>query len=116
MLNIGEFVRREKELHGVTLEQLYKLTGIKPSHLSRLINDPPRNPDVDTVERIAKAFHYQPSDVWKEISSNGPSEPPPLDVRLARRLEPLLMQVEPDKRSLIENAIEQVTRAMVFAP
>jgi transcriptional regulator with XRE-family HTH domain len=69
-MNIGEYVRQQKELRGLTLEQMYVATGIRPGHLSRLMTRPPQNPDVDTVEKLARAFRIPAPDIWRAISSD----------------------------------------------
>lgn len=101
MVNIGEYVLREKDARGLTLDQLYQSTGIKPSHLSRLINSPPKTPDIETVKKLAGAFRVEPSDIWREIGGEGQIGIGD-SMRLAQQIEAYLCQIRPDRRQQAE--------------
>lgn len=110
MLNIGEYVSCEKEARGMTLDELYELTGIRPSHLSRLIKHPPKTPDSETVQKIATAFHVHPADIWKKLSSDLPQPSMMLDQRISARIARHIAALPLDKQEIAINALERTAR------
>lgn len=107
MVTIGEYVLREKDARGLTLDDLFQMTGIRPPHLSRMIKNPPRTPDVDTVEKFAVAFRVQPSDIWKAISEDGPHVPVPLDTLICSRIGRHLEGLTREKQERAIQALER---------
>ena len=107
MVNIGEYVKREKDARGWTLDQLFEKTGIRPNHLSRLINKPPQSPDKDTVSKIAKAFQTTPLEVWKAINEEGEPAMASLDILLSARIGRHLVDLPRDKQEKVVQFLER---------
>ena len=110
MLNIGEYVAVERKARGMTLDELYELTGIRPSHLSRLIKHPPKTPDSETVQKFAVAFKVQPAEIWKKISTDIPQPVMTLDQQIAARIGRHIASLPPDKQEHAVNALERTAR------
>lgn len=111
-MNLGEWIRRIQFEKGIDEEECYTRAGMTQPNWSRLVNNPPKQPRKSTMEAIARALDEP---VGKVFAAAGYDDNAEMDVRLARRLTPLLMQAHPTRRSDIEAAIEQVTRVMVGA-
>lgn len=111
-MTIGEYVRQEKDARGWTLEDLFRETGIRTGHLSRLINRPPQNPDVDTVEKFAKAFRVKPADIWNAISDNTPVPRSHLEQVLYARVGRQLSKMSPEKQEKALQLLEQTAEGL----
>ncbi|HXJ39208.1 MAG TPA: helix-turn-helix domain-containing protein [Bryobacteraceae bacterium] len=112
MVNFGEWIEHTRIQKGLTEEQCRARAGMTQPNWSRLVNSPPHQPRKSTMEAVARALEAPLSLV---MAAAGYEDAAPMDVRLARRLEPLLMQAPPSRRPAIEAALEQVARAMVAA-
>lgn len=112
MVNFGEWIEWTQNQKGLSDEECRARAGMTQPNWSRLVNSPPDQPRKSTMEAVSRALDVPLSVV---VAAAGYEDNAPFDVRLARRLEPLLMQVPPARRPAIEAALEQVARAMVGA-
>ena len=112
-LVFGAWVREKRKFARLTQEELAKAAGITRFQLIRIENGESKTTR-ETASAIADALREDEGEALRLAGYDG--EPlPSYDIRLARRLEPLMMQVPADRRSAIEDAIEHVARAMVGA-
>jgi transcriptional regulator with XRE-family HTH domain len=111
-MNIGEYVSKARTQRGLTLDDLYSLTNIRPAHLSRLINNPPKNPDVTTVERLATAFNVQPADIWKAITSTAADATPHLQTTIYARVGRHLQHMQADAQERAIRILEQTAQGL----
>ena len=66
---VGSVIRRLREAKGMTQELLSGFAGIARSHLS-MIETGAKNPNFETIWRIAEALDMNPSELVAEIEQS----------------------------------------------
>ena len=61
----GENLRKLREKHKFTQEQLAQLSEVDYKYIQRLEGKKPSSPSLNTIEKLAKAFKIHPSQLLK---------------------------------------------------
>lgn len=116
-LEFSEWIFKTRINSGMKAAECAQRAGMSPtmwsrweSGESRSKTGKPAQPRRETLEAIALGLNVSLEDVTEAAGFRPNSA---LDYRLARKLEPILMQVSPEKRKLIETTLERTARDLV---
>jgi transcriptional regulator with XRE-family HTH domain len=62
---LGQRIRELRKKHGYTQEDLADISGLNYKHIQSLESKDPHNPQLDTLEKLAKAFKISVSQLLK---------------------------------------------------
>ncbi len=61
-IKLATRIKELRKKHKLTQEDLAHISGVNYKHIQRMESKKPHNPQLDTIEKIAKAFKMQ---VWQ---------------------------------------------------
>ncbi|MGI6031355.1 MAG: helix-turn-helix domain-containing protein [Eubacteriales bacterium] len=67
-MNIGEKIKYLRKQNNISLRELAQRTGVSKTTLSDLENNA-KNPSLDTLDKVARAFHMTPADLLQETDT-----------------------------------------------
>jgi transcriptional regulator with XRE-family HTH domain len=110
-VKFGQWVKMKRIEFGISPELFCERSGMKSPNLSRLENNSPEMPRRETVDMVSEGLKLPVAECLKAAGYDtiGDIE---LDMRLAKRLEPILRTVSPSRREKIVDALESAARAM----
>jgi transcriptional regulator with XRE-family HTH domain len=86
---LGEFIRRQRELSELSMRQFADLAGISNPYLSQ-IERGLREPSERVLDAIAAALHVSADNIYEQAGIHVPEEPESAPVEEAIRADPLL--------------------------
>lgn len=63
MSELGEFIKKKREVAGLSFKKLSKTSGISDSEIKRIENGTRRNPSWNNLCKIAKALDFHPFEI-----------------------------------------------------
>jgi transcriptional regulator with XRE-family HTH domain len=101
---LAELLKRLREAAGLSLYELDKRTGINRSTLMRIEDGTTTQPDVDTLNRLARALGVDPEDFYDALWAHT-AEPLPSPATYFRRKYAL----SDEQVAELEAAVERIT-------
>ena len=97
--SLGEFIRRQRELHELSMRQVADMAGISNPYLSQ-IERGLREPSERVVDALARTLDLSAETLYEQAGWRRPEEEEPSEVEQAIERDPRL--TAPQRRSLLE--------------
>jgi transcriptional regulator with XRE-family HTH domain len=87
--NLGEYIRRQRELHAMSMRQVAEMAGISNPYLSQ-IERGLREPSEQVIDAIARSLELSAEKLYEQAGRTSPGDEEPSEVEAAIGRDPRL--------------------------